>query len=68
MTFSESRGATRAERKPSAGGGPGWDMSFDLKARRLATAELDAGSLRSGASTTVCASDAPRDTRMVWER
>jgi hypothetical protein len=51
-------GATSEECRPSAGGGPGWD----LKASRLATAMEEAGSLRSGASTTCGVSDAPRAT------
>jgi hypothetical protein len=57
-------GATREERKPSAGGGPG----FALNARRLATAESERGRLILGASTTFSAGLSPRATRMTWVR
>lgn len=57
ITFAGRLGATRTECRPSAGGGAG----FDLKASKLATAVEDAGSLRSGASTTFWASEAPRE-------
>lgn len=57
ITFAGRLGATSAECRPSVGGGAG----FDLKASRLATAVEDAGSLRSGASTTFWASDGPRE-------
>jgi hypothetical protein len=52
------------ERKPSAGGGPG----LDLKASRLATAAVEEGRLRLGASTIRWASELPRATRMVCVR
>src|ERR1035438_3563105 len=42
-----SVGAARAERRPSAGGGPG----FGLNASRLATAESECGRFTLGAST-----------------
>jgi len=47
ITFADKLGAL-SERTPSNGGGPG----LDLKASRLATAALEKGSLRLGASTT----------------
>src|SRR5713101_6335152 len=61
-TFAGRLGAVREECKPSAGSGPG----FDLKASRLATAAMEEGSLRLGATTTCDASELPRATRMVW--
>src|SRR5208282_684507 len=57
-------GATREERNPSAGGGPG----LGLKARRLATAASECGRLILGASTTLSLALSPRATRMVWVR
>lgn len=63
-TFSERRGATREERRPSADGAPG----AAFMANRLATSALEEGSLRLGASTTLGASEAPRATRIVCVR
>jgi len=63
-TFSERRGATREERRPSADGAPG----AAFMAKRLATSALEEGSLRLGASTTLGASEAPRATRIVCVR
>jgi len=63
-TFSESRGATRDDRRPSADGAPG----AAFMANRLATSALEEGSLRLGASTTLGASEAPRATRIVCVR
>src|ERR1700686_3198270 len=57
-------GAVREDRKPSAGGGPG----FALKASRLATAESEWGRLTLGASTTFSAGLLPRTTRLAWVR
>ena len=57
-------GATREERSPSAGGGPG----FGLNASRLATAASECGRLSLGASTTVSRGWSPRATRMVCVR
>ncbi len=57
-------GAVRDERRPSAGGGPG----FGLKASRLATAESECGRLILGASTTFSVGLSPRATRMVCVR
>ena len=57
-------GAVRVERRPSAGGGPG----FALKASRLATAESECGRLILGASTTFSLGLSPRATRMVCVR
>jgi hypothetical protein len=54
-------GATRDERKPSAGGGPG----TGLKASRLATDESECGKFSFGASTTCSVGLEPRATRMV---
>lgn len=59
-----SVGAALAERRPSAGGGPG----FDLNASRLATAESECGRFTLGASTTLSPGLSPRATRMVWLR
>jgi hypothetical protein len=63
-TLAGRLGAVREECKPSAGRGPG--LLFN--ANRLATALLEEGSFRSGASTTCCARELPRATRMVWVR
>ena len=57
-------GAVSDERKPSAGGGPG----FGLNASRLATAESECGRLSLGASTTVSRGWSPRATRIVCVR
>ncbi len=57
-------GATRVERNPSAGGGPG----FGLNASRLATAESERGRLIFGASTTFSLGVPPRTTRMTCVR
>ena len=54
-------GAVSVERRPSAGGGPG----FDLKASRLATAESECGRFILGASTTFSLGLSPRATWMV---
>jgi hypothetical protein len=54
-------GAVSVERKPSAGGGPG----FGLNASRLATAASERGRLSFGASTIFSAGCSPRTTRMV---
>ena len=54
-------GAMREERRPSAGGGPG----FGLKASRLATAESECGRFILGASTTFSLGLSPRATWMV---
>ena len=51
----------KAGRLLQSWGGPG-DPGFDLKASKLATAPVEEGSLRSGASTTCVASDLPRVT------
>ena len=64
ITLAGKLGAVSAECNPSAGGGPG----LDLNASRLATAPVDEGSLRLGASTTLGVSEPPRATRMVWVR
>ncbi len=58
ITLAGRLGAVREECRPSAGGGPG----LALKASRLATAPMEDGSLRSGASTTLGASEPPRAT------
>jgi hypothetical protein len=65
IIFAGKLGAVSEECRPSDGGGPGSDLIFDLNASRLATAPLDEGSFRSGASTTCCASELPRATRIV---
>jgi hypothetical protein len=57
-------GAIKVERKPSAGGGPG----FALKASRLATAESECGRLTLGASTIFSVGLSPRATRIVCVR
>src|SRR5208282_4990573 len=57
-------GAVRVERRPSAGGGPG----FDLNASRLATAESECGRFTLGASTTFSLGWSPRATRMTCVR
>src|SRR3974390_3027952 len=57
-------GATRDERRPSAGGGEG----TGLKARRLATEEFECGRLTFGASTTVSLFLSARATRIVCVR
>lgn len=59
-----SVGAMRVERRPSAGGGPG----FDLNASRLATAESERGRFTFGASTTFSLGRSPRATRIVCVR
>jgi hypothetical protein len=58
ITLAGRLGAEREECRPSDGGGPG----IDLNLSRLATASVDEGSFRLGASTTFPASDAPRAT------
>ena len=63
-TFSERRGATKEERRPSADGAPG----AAFMANKFATSELEEGSLTLGASTTFGASEAPRATRIVCVR
>jgi hypothetical protein len=57
-------GAASEERKPSAGGGPG----FGLSASKLATAESECGKLTFGASTTCSLGLSPRATRRAWVR
>ena len=64
IVIAGSVGAMREERRPSAGGGPG----FDLNASRLATAESECGRFTLGASTTFSLGLSPRATRMVWVR
>lgn len=61
ITFNGRLGAVSAERTPSNGGGPG----LDLKASKFATAAVEEGSLRLGASTTCDARELPRATRIV---
>ena len=61
IVIAGSIGAMREERRPSAGGGPG----FDLKASRLATAESECGRFILGASTTLSLGLSPRATWMV---
>jgi hypothetical protein len=61
IVIAGSTGAMREERRPSAGGGPG----FDLKASRLATAESECGRFILGASTTFSLGLSPRATWMV---
>jgi hypothetical protein len=56
--------AVREERRPSAGGGPG----FGLNASRLATAESECGRFILGASTTFSLGLSPRATRIVCVR
>src|SRR4029434_989125 len=55
-------GAVREDFSPSDGGGPGGA----LIATRLATAEFETGSFKSGASTTFSTGELPRATRIVW--
>ena len=64
IVIAGSLGAMREERRPSAGGGPG----FGLKASRLATAESECGRFILGASTTFSLGLSPRATRMVCVR
>ena len=64
IVIAGSVGAMREERRPSAGGGPG----FGLKASRLATAESECGRFILGASTTFSLGLSPRATRMVCVR
>jgi len=64
IVIAGSIGAMRDERRPSAGGGPG----FGLKASRLATAESECGRFILGASTTFSLGLSPRATRMVCVR
>ena len=64
ITFEGRLGPVSGECKPSDGGGPG----MDLKASRLATALVEDGSLRLGASKTFGVSEVPRATWMVWVR
>src|SRR5208282_5596483 len=64
IVIAGSAGAVRVERRPSAGGGPG----FDLNASRLATAESEWGRFTLGASTTFSLGLSPRATRMAWVR
>jgi hypothetical protein len=59
-----SAGAMSVERRPSAGGGPG----FDLNASRFATAESERGRFTLGASTTFSVGLSPRATRIVCVR
>jgi hypothetical protein len=64
IVIAGSIGAMREERRPSAGGGPG----FGLNASRLATAESECGRFILGASTTRSLGLSPRATRMVCVR
>jgi hypothetical protein len=64
IVIAGSAGAVREERRPSAGGGPG----FGLNASRLATAESECGRFTLGASTTFSLGLSPRATRMVCVR
>src|SRR5882762_7386167 len=64
IVIAGSIGAMREERRPSAGGGPG----FGLNASRLATAESECGRFILGASTTFSLGLSPRATRMVCVR
>jgi hypothetical protein len=61
IVIAGSIGAMREERRPSAGGGPG----FGLKASKLATAESECGRFILGASTTLSLGLSPRATRIV---
>jgi hypothetical protein len=61
IVIAGSIGAVREERRPSAGGGPG----FGLKASRFATAESECGRFTLGASTTFSLGLSPRATRIV---
>jgi hypothetical protein len=67
ITFAGRFGELREECRPSADDSPGIGLT-DLNLSRFATAPLETGSLRLGASTTCCASAAPRATWMVWVR
>src|SRR5260221_2600105 len=60
IVIAGSVGAMREERRPSAGGGPG----FALNASRLATAESECGRFTLGASTTFSLGLSPRATRI----
>jgi len=62
--ISDRSGARKLDLNPSAGGGPG----IGLYASRLATAALDCGNFRLGASTTFSCSRSPRATRITWVR
>ena len=64
IVIAGSVGAVREERRPSAGGGPG----FGLNASRLATAESECGRFILGASTTFSLGLSPRATRIVCVR
>ena len=64
IVIAGSVGAMREERRPSAGGGPG----FGLNASRLATAESECGRFILGASTTLSLGLSPRATRIVCVR
>jgi hypothetical protein len=66
-TLAGKLGAIWEECRPSAEGALGTPgcTATDRKARRLATAPVEAGSLRLGASTTFWASEEPRATLMV---
>ena len=64
IVIAGSAGAVREERRPSAGGGPG----FGLNASRLATAESECGRFTLGASTTLSLGLSPRATRIVCVR
>ena len=61
VVIAGSLGAMREDRRPSAGGGPG----FGLNASRLATAESECGRFILGASTTLSLGLSPRATRIV---
>jgi len=63
-TFAGRLGRVREACSPSDGGGPG----TGLNARRLATASMEAGSFKLGASTTFGVRELPRATRMVCVR
>lgn len=64
-TFIDGKtGAVSVERRPSAGGGPG----FGLNASRFATAESECGRLSLGASTIFSLGLSPRATRIVCVR
>ena len=60
----ERLGTERAERIPSEGGGPG----FGRTASRFATASLELGSFRFGASTIRGTSEPPRAILIVCVR
>jgi hypothetical protein len=63
ITLAGRLGAVSEERKPSAGGGPG--LFFTFTASKFATAPVEVGILRSGASTIWDASERPRATLIV---